>query len=347
MRGAWIIVAFVAGCAVQSGPEGGAADLPTAGILPFTPAEGPEPIAGKGRSYTRPWALPLPGGGYRAWVAERDTGAGGVEHILVMDAPDAVTWSLDGARAALEPSAGWEAGSVRAPCVRYDAGSWVMWYVGGDGAGIGIAVSQDGEKWTRGATDPVFLPQAGWESAGAPNLDAPSVVSDGKTYRMYYLAGGGAGVGVAESTDGISWERLRTAPLLAPAGDPGDGTVPWDRDALTGLSVNRELTQGGRVQFRLWYGGARRKQSGDLEGAIGFAGSFDGLVFTRMEANPVVFQSGLGAAEPWVVPGTDPPVMLFSRYWKKEGTNRRVVTFATGTVEPVVLSDPDAGGDGQ
>lgn len=334
------IAALLAGCAVQSGPEGGAAHLPNAGVLPFTPAEGPEPIAAKGRSYTRPWALPLPGGGLRAWVAERETGSGGKERILALDAPDAVTWSLDGARPALEPSLPWEAGSVRAPCVRFDAGSWILWYVGG-GAGIGIAVSQDGESWTRGGAAPVFTPQ-GWETGGEPALDAPSVISDGKVYRMYYVAGGGAGVGVAESADGVTWERLRSTPILAPTGDPGDGTVPWDRDTLTGLSVSRVVTPGGRVQVRMWYGAGRRKQSGDLEGAIGFAASFDGLDFTRMEANPVLFLSGLGAAEPWVIPATEPPVMLYSRYWKKDGANRRVVTFATGTVEPVVLGGTDA-----
>lgn len=343
MRRAWawaVAAGALAGCAVQSGPEGGAADLPNAGILPFVVAEGDAPIDAKGKSYTRPWALPLPGGGYRAWIAEAE--AKGPERIIAVDAPDAVTWSLEGAAVALSPSEAWEAGSVSAPCVRLDAGAWAMWYVGGGGAGIGIAVSADGAAWTRGPSNPIFTPQ-GWEAEGA-GLDAPSVVSDGQTYRMYYLGGGGAGVGVAVSGDGLHWERLGAGPVLAATGDPGDGTVPWDRDALTGLSVIRDTTSADRPLYRLWYGAARRKQSGDLEEAIGYAGSFDGLAFTRMEANPVIFAAGYGSSDPWIVPGTDPPVMLLSRYWKKEGSNRRVVTLATGTVEPLDLA-PDATAD--
>lgn len=331
----WIAAGVAApGCAVQGGPEGGAASLPNAGILPFVVADGEPPIAAKGRSYTRPWALPLPDGGYRAWIAENETG--GPERIVAVDSPDAQTWSLEGMRVVLAPAGGWEDGSVRAPCVRHDAGSWALWYVGGHGAGIGVAVSADGEAWVRGPANPIFTPQ-GWEAAAEPALGAPSVVSDGETYRMYYLGAGGAGVGAAVSGDGLHWERLGTEPIFSVTGDPGDGTVPWDRDALTGLSVIRETTSAGRALTRLWYGAARRKQSGDLEGAIGYAGSFDGLTFTRMEANPVVFATGFGMSDPQVVPGTDPPVMLLSRWWKKEGTNRRVVTFATATLEPVML----------
>lgn len=341
MRWAPLLMACALGCAVQSGPEGGGNNLPSAGILPFTPAEGEPLLSEKGHSFRRPWVLPREDGGFRMWLSDQDAGLGGDDSLLIADSPDGITWDFEGAARLLPEKGGWEAGSIRSPCVRFDAGEYILWYTGGEGAGIGVAVSKDGLSWTRHPGNPVLEPAPGWESEPKASIDFASVTSDGATYRMYYLAGDGSGVGIAESADGLTWERTVTDPVLTPAGDPGDGTVPWDRDVLTSVTVSRQLTPVGRAQVRMWYGAGRRKQSGDLEGAIGFAGSYDGTTFVKMEANPAVFEASFADADPYVVPGASPPLMLYTRYWKKEGDNRNVLALATGTVEALVL-DADA-----
>ncbi|HEY3360208.1 MAG TPA: hypothetical protein VGQ83_43555 [Polyangia bacterium] len=70
---------------------------------------------------------------------------------------DGVTWERDPGEA-LAPAAGWEAGAVRAPSVlALPDGTVALFYEGGVGAGIGLALSPDGAAFTRQPA-PVLMP---------------------------------------------------------------------------------------------------------------------------------------------------------------------------------------------
>jgi hypothetical protein len=103
-----------------------------------------------------------------------------------------------------------------AACVRLGDANWKMWYVGGDtwikdqgkqlpSYNIRFLESPDGIHWAR--TGRVVIDITGDEFG----LGRPYVISEGSRYRMWYsrrLRRLGYRLGYAESTDGVSWERL-------------------------------------------------------------------------------------------------------------------------------------------
>ncbi len=93
-------------------------------------------------------------------------------------------------------------------------------------------------------------------------------------------------IGLAESTDGIHWNRLapaEKASILEPAEKSA-----WDDWFLDTPAI---LYHGGT--WYLWYFGDSDNQSPG--GAIGLATSTDGLHFTRIDTGPVLAQGDAGA----------------------------------------------------
>jgi RNA polymerase sigma factor (sigma-70 family) len=94
-------------------------------------------------------------------------------------------------------------------------------------------------------------------------------------YRMWYLAhaGGITGnrVGYATSRDGIRWTKH---------GVVFERGIGWEQSNLHSLSVLRE-----DGVYKMWYSAGTRYGN---SGAVGYATSPDGVVWTRYEGNPVV-----------------------------------------------------------
>ena len=309
-------------CGAGEGTHGGGENLPTTGILPHVALE--EPLLSEpGHDLRRPWVVETPEG-IRMWIADRDVGSGETDHIQRHDSASGWSWSPEGTVALEAAREGWEAGSIDAPCVVRDGDAWRMYYTGGDGAGIGLATSDDGKRWVRHADNPVLSPAQAWESEGG--VTHASVLPDDDGWVMWYAGGEGAGIGRATSEDGVSWQRTQEAPVFTPSGSEGD--TLWDRDAVLHATITRRVTATGRELFQMWYGGARLNAANALDLSIGYAGSFDGIHWERFKLAPVLHEGGLGESEAFPISVDGHPALLYTRYWKKEGVNRRVLALA-------------------
>ena len=109
----------------------------------------------------------------------------------------------------------WEVAITSPTLLRVDGG-YRLYYTGTASGGeqaIGLATSTNGSEWTRYAGNPIFTKQgSSWEKN---SILLESVVRDGDRWVMlYYGIGIGGGFGLADSSDGISWNRVHAMPFL-------------------------------------------------------------------------------------------------------------------------------------
>lgn len=163
-------------------------------------------------------------------------------------------------------------------------GTLMMWYTGADGSNprqIGLAASINGVDWTKEASNPVITPTEGWEADG---ISAPSVLYEGGEYKMWYSGADSSGVvriGYATSSDGITWLKYGSNPVLDVGAADG-----WEDEDVSAPSV---IKDGGI--YHMWYTG--------FDGStprIGYATSSDGITWNKDGANPVL---DLGEAGDW------------------------------------------------
>jgi predicted GH43/DUF377 family glycosyl hydrolase len=103
--------------------------------------------------------------------------------------------------ALLEPSnSGWDT-EIGGPSMLVEGPTWYLFYDGGDGGAhaVGLAISTDGETFTRADADPVF-------AIDGASVTDPFVLWDtqGARWRMYYTLDG-ASIGEATSEDLANW----------------------------------------------------------------------------------------------------------------------------------------------
>jgi hypothetical protein len=134
-----------------------------------------------------------------------------------------------------------------------------------------------------------LVADAAWEGG---SLTGPSALHVGAEVFLYYAAAGG--IGVARSTDGVTFTKT-PMPVLVP-----DATIAWESTTPHAPSV-AQLPDG---QFRMMYAAGA---------AIGEATSADGITWTRLDADPTtpamdpVFGPG-GTVDPATLPtGELPP----------------------------------------
>jgi len=192
---------------------------------------------------------------YRMWFSCREDSLDRLEiaHAVSLDGVEWLkhTSSPGGPTVAvLSPTKGaFDAIDVTSPHVLFDAGIYKMWYQGTDAAGverIGYATSPDGMVWTKHG-DPVLHEGTigGFDERG---VRQPCVILEGSTYIMCYA---GTGIdfrhrlGLAVSTDGISWSRYANNPVL----DLGANGSFDER----GLSAPWVLKVGST--FHVWFAG--------------------------------------------------------------------------------------------
>lgn len=142
--------------------------------------------------------------------------------------------------------------------------------------------------WTKGQGNPVL----GLGSATDWNSEATGKSSVMKTetgYRMWFGGWDGtiSSVGIAESQDGLTWSEFDSNPVLTP-------DAAWE-----GSSVEMVHVIEVNGEYNMWYSSGSK---------IGFAESFDGVIWTKDSGNPV-----LTAGQPgeWDDSGVRDPTVLY------------------------------------
>ena len=125
-----------------------------------------------------------------------------------------------------------------------------------------------------------------WDSA---LVLRPWVIYDGTSFTMWYGgedANGADRIGMATSSDGMTWTKYSGNPVLDLGAAGG-----WDGDSVTDASVIKE-----NGQYKMWYTGQQYGATpADDVYKIGYATSPDGIHWTRHSGNPVLTPSALGA----------------------------------------------------
>jgi beta-1,2-mannobiose phosphorylase / 1,2-beta-oligomannan phosphorylase len=205
--------------------------------------------------------------------------------IGIAESRDLVNWKKIGE---ITPSAGYESNGLCAPCARVIDGRVHLFYqTYGNGKNDAIchAWSDDGIKFTRNATNPIFHPEAPWTCGRA--IDA-EVIKFKDQYLLYYATRDPdykiqmQGVAVAPATTDFGrqdWKNLSTEkPMLKPE-------LPWEKDCIEGASV---IEKNGKLY--MFYAGAYN----NAPQQIGVAISTDGVNWTRFSEEPFLKNGGPG-----------------------------------------------------
>ncbi|MFN7925463.1 MAG: hypothetical protein U0Q16_35520 [Bryobacteraceae bacterium] len=195
-------------------------------------------------------------------------------HTGVAESPDGVTWRKAG-RVISPDGATWEGNYIAANgSAMVVDGSIVYWYQAGDPPRIGVARSNDGRAWRKEQAPVLRLgPRGSWDERGV--ADPYVIRRDGRFY-LFYLGQDRAHqqrLGIARSADGVTWEKLRSNPILE-LGAESD----FDENGLGEPAV---WTSHGRW-WMLYTGRDRREYR-----RIGLAWSKDGVQWQRYRTAPL------------------------------------------------------------
>lgn len=305
-----LLLAGAPGCSTLAEAGGGEDNLPNAGAGPFREIDNEELGAGRAAPYVLrddddfprdPAILDADGdlATLEAWAyvphtvfaeGEEPDAARPPNEIIRQIARDGRSFARE-FEVVLTPAEAWEMGTIGRPAVlRHDGVIWLYYAAAG---GIGVATSSDGVSFSRPSAEPVLAPGDGWEAGVAPTSPCVLASADG-SLRMYYevpLASGSA-IGVATSSDGVSFRRVGDRPVLAPrAGeiDAGGAAAPF---ALSASSAE------GRAIEYLYYAAtdAEAKRTIAMVARYGATGDF------QHASAPVFGTTGsLAPTEPLVV----------------------------------------------
>ena len=194
-------------------------------------------------------------------------------HTGLAASTDGLRWEKRGRILSPAPET-WEGGYIAAngsalPC----RDQLCYWYVAGpaERPRIGLARSPDARAW-RKELQPVLAPgpYRSWDEYGVAD---PYAIRVEPYFYLYYLGQDRAAqqrIGLARSTDGIHWQKLRSSPILE-SGDLG----AFDEDAVGEPAV--WVSQG---YYWMLYTG----QNAIQERRLGLARSTDGVHWTKLPA---------------------------------------------------------------
>jgi predicted GH43/DUF377 family glycosyl hydrolase len=127
---------------------------------------------------------------------------------------------------------------------------------------LGLARSQDGIHWQKSGGNPILdtgLP-GGFDELG---LGEPAVFLAGEHFYMLYTGRDlqeHRRVGWAQSSDGVDWEKIPSAPLL-------DGFSDWNSRVVCDPAIWRD-----QERILVWFGGGNQPSPDEnLNGQIGLA----------------------------------------------------------------------------
>ena len=205
---------------------------------------------------------------------------GNTWHTGLAVSEDGERWSKKGR--VLSPE-GWEGDYIAANGAAVISNSEIFyWYQAGpkEAVQIGLARSQDGERWQK-HPQPVIVqgPRGSWDETAVGD---PYVISCGQWFYMFYLGQNRHDrqrLGLARSLDGIHWQKEHRNPLIA-GGAPGsfdtrgvgEPAVFRSGDKFYMLYVGRD--QGERRQIG-WAESANGVDWRKLENAPRLAGNLD------------------------------------------------------------------------
>lgn len=182
----------------------------------------------------------------------------------------------------------WDSHFLDTPDWIKDTINYKMYYFGDNdndplGSGIGLAISSDGTNWTRYSFNPVLLPGNSDDWDGL-YIESPSIVYDGNLYYLYYSGVDSTykvRIGVATSTDGITWTKYTGNPILSEG-----NLLDWD-----GYSVGTPSVLYKNNKFEMWYSAVSNIDM--LDNIIdtiyvGHAYSFDGVNWVKDSLNPIL-----------------------------------------------------------
>jgi predicted GH43/DUF377 family glycosyl hydrolase len=230
---------------------------------PFTWEAKPEPVIARGDSsdVLNPSVVRFQGA-YWNFYSEFD---GHSWHTAAATSSNGLAWTQLGR--VLSPEA---SSSIAANGSALIVGDEILyWYETGDPLRIALARSRDGKNWTRQGEPVVPVgPRGSFDERAVAD---PYVIRAGGNFYMFYLGQDRArrqSLGIARSTDGVVWEKLRINPILEP-GEPGE----FDENGLGEPAV---WTSGG--QWWMLYTGRDKKE----QRRMGLAHSADGVHWERL-----------------------------------------------------------------
>ncbi len=200
---------------------------------------------------------------------------GATWHTAAATSPDGLTWTKLGR--VLSPE-GWEGSYIAANGSALVVDDEIYyWYQAGDPPRITLARSRDGRTWTK-APGPV-LPLGPRGSFDERAMADPYVIRAGGAFYLFYLGHDRAlpprqRLGIARSADGVTWEKLRSSPILE-LGEPNT----FDE---SGLGEPAVWTSGG-AWWMLYTGRDRFEHR-----RIGLARSADGVKWERVPEFPPI-----------------------------------------------------------
>jgi predicted GH43/DUF377 family glycosyl hydrolase len=194
--------------------------------------------------------------------------------------PDGINWTKSNSNPILSvgPAGSWDSVYAETPSVVFNGTILQMWYTGKLGStyrigyATGYAKLPDKALWTKNEANPVLDtgPPSSWDDLKAVH---PTVVFKDNLYHMWYAGLGPSGykIGLANSTDGINWEKCSLNPVL------DAGPSAWE-----GAKVETPTVLFDGTTFHMWYSG--------FNGAvyrIGYANSSNGIKWNK-HSTPVL-----------------------------------------------------------
>lgn len=155
---------------------------------------------------------------------------------------------------------------------------------------VSEALSTDGRNWFLNARNPVLRPTGGaFDQAG---IIYPCVVKEPQGYKMYYSGNWGRlEIGVATSSDGLTWTKYQSTPIIQ-----GGGPGTWNYTLRDPSVIFDEGI------YKMWFEGRNGYPS-----SIGYATSLDGFTWSLHAGNPILgpgtpggFEE-MGVGEPCVI----------------------------------------------
>jgi predicted GH43/DUF377 family glycosyl hydrolase len=178
-------------------------------------------------------------------------------HTGLATSSDGVLWQKQGRILSPQPET-WEGSYIAANgSALLQQKIFLYWYQAGprETPKIGLAISDDGKQW-RKRPAPVLEtgPRGSWDERGVAD---PYVLRIADSYYMYYLGQDRARrqrIGVARSTGGVRWEKLRVNPVLELGADGafdedglGEPAVWQSHGAYWMLYTGRDRTENRRL----------------------------------------------------------------------------------------------------
>jgi predicted GH43/DUF377 family glycosyl hydrolase len=210
-------------------------------------------------------------------------GLSNAERIAWYDVPENTTQYLYGTRGGWKKEEGNPVfGDGHGVCfdvsILKEDGVFKMWFSWRTKVSIAYCESRDGLHWGEPVVVLSPVPGSTWE---ANELNRPSVIKTGETYKMWYSGqmrpyreDGRSVLGYAESCDGKHWDRVTGKPVVEP-------DCAWEQQAIMCPHVLFDSREG---IYKLWYSAGSNHEPD----AIGYATSRDGVHWTKHTANPVL-----------------------------------------------------------